>query len=289
MKEIFSHKIKHGIIRSVVFTNDQRLLLYAYQNQRIGTIHTTKFTLSQLATIHTGAVYALAISKTDTLASAGYDRFIYLWDYLDHSHYRSFGKIPVKRQPILQLAFSPDSKMLASGAMDNKIRIWLLENLQCTTIRADSKLLLALNFSPKDNTLISGGLSGRIKMWQASGNCIFSRKMSEGITSATFIKNANIIATGFYNGRVEIWDIKNWHRLSSYHHKGHVRCLAVLDDTKVIVSGGDDGKIILYDFVKKEVKLCLKEKTPVCCVAFSGNKGLLAAGMHYGQVKLYKI
>jgi WD40 repeat protein len=288
MKEIFSHKIKQAIIRSVVFTNDERFLLYAYQTQKIGTIHTTKFTVSQLTTVHTSAVYALAISSSNLMASAGYDRYIYLWEYLQHSQYRSCGKIPVPKQPILHLAFSPDSKILVSGGMDNKIRLWLLENSRpVTTVRADNKLLLAMDFSPTENVIMGGGLSAQINIWRVDGTHILSKKMSDGITSAIFTEDTKI-AVGLRNGIVEIWDARNWQKSDSYsHHKGYVRCLGVSKDGRFLASGGNDAKIVIYDLVRKATKFHLKEKSPVCCIAFSNKSGLLAAGLHNGMVKLY--
>ena len=71
--------------------------------------------------------------------------------------------------PVKILAFSPDSKTLASGDTGNRIRLW---NVDTGTFRAIFKTSTgsfdALTFSPNGKLLASGGSDGKIRLWDAT-------------------------------------------------------------------------------------------------------------------------
>ncbi|MBK8795377.1 MAG: hypothetical protein IPM07_02710 [Anaerolineales bacterium] len=68
------------------------------------------------------ALYAVAISPDGcTVAGAGYDKTIYLWD-IPNRQLRH--KLQGHTGTIASIAFHPDGKLLASGAMDGTLRLW---------------------------------------------------------------------------------------------------------------------------------------------------------------------
>ncbi|MDB5311767.1 MAG: hypothetical protein JWO38_5969 [Gemmataceae bacterium] len=77
---------------------------------------------------HTGDVYSVAFSPDGkTLASAGWDRRIKLWDVATGKDRESF-EVPnlpkFSTVAVYAVAYSPDGKMLAAGSQDRIVRLW---------------------------------------------------------------------------------------------------------------------------------------------------------------------
>jgi WD40 repeat protein len=67
------------------------------------------------------------------------------------------------------VAISPDGKILASGAIDNTVRLWNLEQqVPLATLSGYPDWVLSVAFSQDGNTLISGGRDGTIAIWSKS-------------------------------------------------------------------------------------------------------------------------
>ena len=70
---------------------------------------------------HTGSVFSVNFSPDgETLASAGYDGTICLWD-VDTGQTRQTLE---HTREVSSVSFSPDGQIIASGSSDNTIRLW---------------------------------------------------------------------------------------------------------------------------------------------------------------------
>ena len=71
---------------------------------------------------HTDPVYAVAWSPDGkTLATAGFDNTVRLWDSATRKEIKSFEG---HTKLVLTVAYSPDGRHLVSGSLDNSVRIW---------------------------------------------------------------------------------------------------------------------------------------------------------------------
>ena len=122
--------------------------------------------------------------------------------------------------PVKILAFSPDSKTLASGDTGNRIRLW---NVDTGTFRAIFKTSTgsfdALTFSPNGKLLASGGSDGKVRLWDAtvkkqggSGTLgqytplLTLKGHKNQVSALAFSPDGKTLITASRYGNIRVWD-----------------------------------------------------------------------------------
>jgi WD40 repeat protein len=230
-------------------------------------------------------VYAAAYSPDGTyLATGGQDRTITLWDvrmpakkktWSNHSDwitslsFSSNGKwllavlvngtlvlidvptfkviwrVRADKRGCVTAEFSPDSKTIASGGSNGRIKFWDTATGRKRVQRFDhGAALYAVAYHPGSDLLASRGNDGMVKIWKL--------------------------------GRAEKPTILRG-------HLGAVRCLAFSPDGSTLVSGGDDRNVHVWDLsTGKERQRFRAHREMIRTVAFTPDGKLLAtAGGYY--------
>jgi hypothetical protein len=90
-----------------------------------------------------------------------------LWEPISGQERRSFDGDP---GPVRSLAFSPDSKLLASAGDTGLIFLWdTATGKQLRRLVGHSNRVNALCFSPDGKLVVSAGLDGTLRLWRISG------------------------------------------------------------------------------------------------------------------------
>lgn len=157
---------------------------------------------------------------------------------------------------IKSLAFSPDSKILASGGSENDgiIRMWNMDTGKRAAIisKAQKTAVESLLISPDNQTLASCSDDNTINLWN--------------------IKKKKYILTRTFIG-----------------HTSNVLSLAITPDSKILVSGAQDG-IRLWDMVQKRpLATLVSYDNFIDTVAISPNGQILASGDNKGIIKLWDL
>jgi serine/threonine protein kinase/predicted RNA-binding Zn-ribbon protein involved in translation (DUF1610 family) len=113
------------------------------------------------------------------------------------------GKTPVgtlvgHRRPILGVCYAPDGKTIATGSIDQTVRLWDAETGECLkTLTGHKAWVEGLAFKKDGKILLSGSVDGTARLWDvASGTELKRITMAGGVRTVSFTKWDNVFAGG---------------------------------------------------------------------------------------------
>ncbi|MUG94129.1 hypothetical protein F7734_17735 [Scytonema sp. UIC 10036] len=228
---------------------------------------------------------------------------IKLW-FTKHLHLEKVfqGHSQFQKGRIHAIAFSPDSKLIASASQDNTIKLWVVDTEKELSTLPHPNPVNTLAISPDNRVLASGDMKGNIKLWdlktQKPINNILIEKKLDLIKSIAFSPDGKTLASGGASqgnyvdaNYLYIWDVitgKVLHTLSG--HGDAVNSIAYSPNSEILVSGGKDKKIKLWDVtLGKEIdSISEQHSEEITSVAFSPNGQFFASGSKDKTVKVWR-
>lgn len=162
---------------------------------------------------------------------------------------------------IRSVCFSPDGKLLATGAEDKLIRIWDLSTKRIIKIlRGHEQDIYSLDFFPDGDRLVSGSGDRTVRIWDLrSSQCSLTLSIEDGVTTVAVSPNGKLIAAGSLDKTVRVWDSSTGflvERLDSGNESGNghqdsVYSVAFSTNGHQIASGSLDRTVKLWDLEGK--------------------------------------
>jgi WD40 repeat protein len=210
--------------------------------------------------LHAGDRAAALSPDGRTLASAGDDGVIRLWDVAAGTERR---RLTGPRGRIRLLTFSPDGKLLASDGQDQSCRLWDVATGK--ELRQFPGAAHALDFSPDGKLLAWAGYdrTGQ-QVWglrlydPATGKEVRDlttytgpdkfQQAQDAVMAVRFSPDGRTLAAGTQGNEVVLWEVATGRQRASLRgHQGWIGALAFAPDGNRLASGSSDTATLVWD------------------------------------------
>ncbi|KAL7792822.1 hypothetical protein V8C43DRAFT_322159 [Trichoderma afarasin] len=260
-------------------------------------------------TEHSGTVFDLSFSPSQKLlATCSGDKTLRVWDYEteiktdvgveeEETRYTS-----VHKRPICMVSTSHDGDTIASGSEDGLICLWEGKTgILRREVSGHEDFIRCINFSQDSKALVSTSDDETIRVWDAydESKSLTLRGHESWVRCAIFSPDGQFVVSCSDDRTLRVWDltaiIKHENEedvISSQVLQGHddyVMCAAFSADGKHLMSGANNGQILLWDFSEAQQKLSLRPRVvqnadydPISSLALVDNSKRLIASTSTG-------
>lgn len=151
------------------------------------------------------------------------------------------------------LAYSPDSQLVATGADDNKIKVWTVSSGFCfVTFSEHTNAVTALHFMPGNHCLLSASLDGTVRAWDLfryRNFRTFTTPTSKQFVSLASDQSGEVICAGTLDSfEIFVWSMKTGRLLDVLSgHEGPVHGLIFSPTNATLASSSWDKTVRLWD------------------------------------------
>lgn len=199
---------------------------------------------------------------------------------------------------VQDIACSRDNESVVSASWDNTLRLWDIETAQ--TIRrfkGHENAVMSVAVSDDNRVILSGSMDKTIRAWNRDADlranitngghteAVSCVRSSNGMDGDSMVSSSQDKVVKVWRNNGDSYDLS----YDLYGHKEGVNVVVVSKDGSVCVSGGRDGRIILWNMSNKSGKhRVLNCGADVTTLALDENGHLLACGTPNG-VKIWSL
>ncbi|XP_020581444.1 periodic tryptophan protein 2 homolog [Phalaenopsis equestris] len=189
------------------------------------------------------------------------------------------------------VAYSPDSQMLATGADDNKVKVWTASSGFCfITFSEHTNAVTAVNFMANNHCLLSASLDGTVRAWDLfryRNFRIFTTPSPRQFVSLAVDQSGEIICAGTVDSfEIFVWSMKTGRLLDILSgHQGPVHGLMFSPTNAILASSSWDKTVRLWDvFEGKGAVETFQHNHDVLTVVFRPDGKQVACSTLDGQI-----
>jgi len=205
---------------------------------------------------------------------------------------------------VFVLGWSPDSKLLASGSIDDPVvRLWNAgDGRLVRRLEGHTDWIRSVVFAPDGKTLATGSFDKTVRLWDvATGTLLHVFSGHTGfISSVAFAPDGKSLASSSSDGSVRLWDTATGQQRSGFHFESQINLstsehiwvtgLAFAPDGKTLAAGQANGAVVILDAATGAQQRSLTGHTDIVVsrgVQFSPDGKTLATGSFDGTVRLW--
>lgn len=143
------------------------------------------------------------------LAAIGDDETVKIWQRNYQGQFEFTATLRGHTSDISDVAWSPDSKILASASIDGTIELWQRQSQfqRLHTLKGHLNPVNSISFSPDGQVLASGSNDKTVKLWSLNGNLLKTLKEHQSRVSAVaWSSDGRYLASASDDQTTLIWD-----------------------------------------------------------------------------------
>jgi WD40 repeat protein len=212
-----------------------------------------------------------------------------LWDAAG----REVGELSGHTASVHGLAFSPDSRRLATTGGDKTVRVWdVAARRELFSMAAPQTEENLAGFSPDGRRLAAPGPDWTLKVWDvATARELFTLADRVGGNAFAFTPDGQCLITGSPNRTLKVWDAFNGQAIRGLrgHEAGVGRVLVSLDGMRLVSVDGEQ-VIRVWDAVSGETLAVVRDqRASDQRPAVSPDGRRLALGQRSGDVEVWDV
>ena len=269
----------------LAFSSDDETVLSASDDHSVRLWDTASGEELCRLTGHSNAVRCLSLSPDGHRAVSGSaDGTLRVWN-LDSG--TELGVLSGHDRPVTDVAVSPDGKCAVSAGEDSTIRLWDLDTFrEARMFKGHVAATACIRMAQNGRKVVFAGRDYSLRVWDLdSDRCHGLHGHNDSVRASLLLEDGRTLVSASDDGTVCVWDIQlneNLHVLRE--HLGPVTCLTSVCSSDLVISGGGDGKLLVWT-VRSGKRVAAKSMgKPICCLSNLGHDGRFACGMRDGRV-----
>jgi WD40 repeat protein len=167
------------------------------------------------------------------------------------------------KNQIQTIDLSQDSLLLISGGRDGTVVIWdFINRNKLKTLSFQNSIITSIKISPNSKFFISGGMD-KIHVYDIENEkFVYEIENNSIVTCISFSPDGKTFATSNSDKSVKIFEVNTGKLLAQLiEHTNWVRSLTFNNDGTLLISCGDDSKVVIWDISNlNDIKLFSKSR-----------------------------